>query len=181
MALNWRRLIEYAKTKIDGGVASGNKELDRLEAELAERQGDRPPMSDGVAPSIDEVRARIEWQLDRSGPAAPAEGPASATPVADAAGASTDSGSSESPVVPPDAGGPGGTTTGGGEGTTPEIESEAGTDDGGDPSGPGTPGPRSPEQLAVDAEAEQASIEWEARREATADRLADIRRELGIE
>lgn len=197
MALNLRRWIEYAKSKAQAGLASGHEELDRREAELEARRAHRPEMSDNVEPSIDEVRAKIEWELERSTAGSGAagqpgghDGPEDPSPDdAEQAGTPGD------PTGAPDAGGPGGATSGSGAGASPDpegdqsvegppAEDKAKAGDGDDTKGvggPGRPVTRSPEQLAADAEAEQASIEWEARREATADRLADIRRELGIE
>lgn len=97
MALQWQRWLKYAKAALDQGVRDSNEELDRLEAEQAARAEGKPWLSSsGDAPTLDEVRARIEHDAREAGPpavapATPGEAGASARldaqpPVVTAAG-----------------------------------------------------------------------------------------------
>src|SRR5690349_11553305 len=93
MALNLGRWLKYAQAKLNDAVSSGNRELDQLEAEREAEIADRPWLaSDGEAPTMDEARARIEWEAAEqqrradatSGTPAPASPPAAdatATPA----------------------------------------------------------------------------------------------------
>jgi hypothetical protein len=66
MALNVGRWVKYARARIDGAVNQGNRDLDRLEAEREVELADKPWLrSDSTAPSLDETRARIEWEAAR--------------------------------------------------------------------------------------------------------------------
>lgn len=74
MALNVGRWIKYAQARLDGALASGNRELDQLEAEREAELADRPWLaSDAEHPTLDEARARIEWEAEQHAddPAAP--------------------------------------------------------------------------------------------------------------
>ncbi|MBA3283277.1 MAG: hypothetical protein H0U29_13720, partial [Acidimicrobiia bacterium] len=75
MALDVNRWLKYAKARIDSAVGQGNKSLDRMEAEREADLADKPWLrSDREAPTLDEARARIEWESARqrreSGPGA---------------------------------------------------------------------------------------------------------------
>lgn len=127
MALDVNRWLKYAKARIDSAVGQGNASLDRLEAEREADLADKPWLrSEGEAPTLDEARARIEWESERQRRAA-----------AGAPGAPR-------PPAPTDA------------------------------------GPRPPQDTATDAEQEQARLELARREQASADRLAQIRAELGV-
>ena len=66
----WSRWSKYAKAKLDSMVRSGERELDRREAELEVEQAEKPwSRSDADTPSYEDVRARIE--ADAGGPEAP--------------------------------------------------------------------------------------------------------------
>lgn len=66
MAFDLQRWINYAKTKVSSTVDDGNRTLDRLEAERTAELADKPWLrSSGEAPTIDEARARIEWETTR--------------------------------------------------------------------------------------------------------------------
>ena len=182
MALNVNRWLKYAKSRIDAAVRSGNDELDDLEARREAERADKPWLSDhdsdSVSPSMDQVRARIEWEAERQGVDAPRSGggvpdrpdspPETEAPAADDAGATT----------PADDAKPDGD---GGDEPTEAGSTAAGA--GGsqaEPSG-STPAPRSPEEQTADAEREMARLELEARQKASAQRLDDIRKELGVD
>lgn len=65
MAANVGRWWKYAQAKLNSVVSSSNDELDQLEAEQAARAEGRPWLSsDGEAPTLDEARARIEWEAE---------------------------------------------------------------------------------------------------------------------
>ena len=124
MALNLNQWVNYAKTKLESAVGRSNAELDRLEAERAAEAADKPWLvSDSEAPTLDEARARIEWearqQADRS--------------------------------------------------------AEAGTD------APQSAEAPSPQDVGATAEAEQARLELDQRQKAAAERLDQIREELGVQ
>lgn len=111
MALDVQRWLQYAKARIESAVNQGNASLDRREAEREVELAERPWLgADAEAPTLDEARARIEWEAQRQ-----AEGTASAP-------------------------------------ASPEASSTGG----------------------------DARLELEAREQASAERLAAIRRELGV-
>lgn len=91
MAANVGKWLKYAQAKLAIAIDSSNAELDDLEAEQAARAADRPWIaSDREAPTLDEARARIEWEAEEQrrraeSNDAPAAG---ATPSADADAAS---------------------------------------------------------------------------------------------
>lgn len=147
MALNVSRWVNYAKARIESAVGRGNDELTRLEAEREAELADKPWLrSDGEAPTLDEARARIEWETRRQGELA-----------------------AERDRAAP-AGGP-----------SPSV-SDAPTHEAGPAPAPGAPTPPGdPEELRLAAEAEQAKLAIEARDRAAAERLDEIRRELGVE
>lgn len=135
MALDVNRWLKYAKARFDRALGDGNRSLDRLEAEREAELADKPWLrADGDAPTLDEARARIEWEAEQQRRTAGA-------PAAPSAGAA------------PPAGAP----------------------------SPTGPGPRAPEDVAADAEHEAARLELERRERASAERLAQIRAELGVE
>jgi len=125
MALDVNRWLKYAKARLDTAVNQGNASLDRLEAEREADLADKPWLrSDRTAPTLDEAKARIEWEAEEQRRRADEDG------------------------APPTAG---------------------------DPSG------RPPPTTAGDAEHESARLELERREQASAARLEEIRRELGVE
>jgi len=76
MAANLGRWLKYAQAKLNSAVSSSNAELDELEAEQRAATEDKPWISsDGGAPTLEETRARIEWEAEdqrRRAQAAPA-------------------------------------------------------------------------------------------------------------
>lgn len=142
MSLNLSRWMGYAKARLESVVGRGNDELTRLEAEREVELAEKPWLrADAEAPTLDEARARIEWETRRQEELAAAR---DAAPV---------------------------------ESSTPSPAAGAGTG-----TGPGAPAPPAdPEELRLDAEAEQAKLALEARDRAAAERLEEIRRELGVD
>lgn len=134
MGFDFDRWLKYAKARIDTAIGSGNRRLDEMEAEREAERADMPWLtnddSDAVAPSMDQVRARIEWEAERQGVDAPT-------------GAKGDGGVPDRPDDPPAA--------------------------------------RSPQERDEDAEREMARLALEARQKASAERLDEIRKELGVE
>src|SRR4051812_2076547 len=89
MAVNLNRWLNYAKAKLDSSVASGNEELDRLEAKRQTETASKPWLvATGDAPTVDEAAARIRWEAEQATQAATAPAasatapPAPATPAA---------------------------------------------------------------------------------------------------
>lgn len=150
MGFDVDRWLKYAKARFDAAVGSGNRRLDELEAEREAERADMPWLTDedseAVAPSMDQVRARIEWEAERQG----VDAPKGTGGVPDRP--------EEPPIVTPPA--------------TP-APAPAPT--------PGAPPVRSPEEQHEDAEREMARLELEARQKASAERLDDIRKELGVD
>lgn len=69
MGLDLNRWLHYAKARVNSAVNQGHQSLDRREAEREAELADKPWLrSDGEAPSMDEARARIEWEADRQRP-----------------------------------------------------------------------------------------------------------------
>ena len=65
MAANVGRWLKYAQAKLNSVVSSSNEELDELEAEQAARAEGKPWISsDSDAPTLEETRARIEWEAE---------------------------------------------------------------------------------------------------------------------
>lgn len=59
--------LERLKAKVEDALASGNRRLDEMEAERARERADKPWLSEGgEAPTLDQVRARIEWEEGRT-------------------------------------------------------------------------------------------------------------------
>jgi hypothetical protein len=74
MAANLGRWWKYAQAKLNGVVSSSNDELDELEAQQAARAADKPWLSsDTDAPTLEETRARIEWEAEEQRRRAEAE------------------------------------------------------------------------------------------------------------
>ncbi len=149
MGLDLNRWFNYAKARVNSAVGQANSSLDQREAEREADLADKPWLrSDGEAPTMEEARARIEWEAERQ-----------------RVGEATD------PGVDPDRGRTGAMTPStGDQGDRPERD--------GDPVGAA---PRSPQDLAADAEQETARLELERRTQASADRLKAIRAELGVD
>lgn len=93
MAFDVNRWMKYARARLDSAVGQGNRSLDRLEAEREADLADKPWLrSETDAPTLDEARARIEWEADRqrkapTPPAAPATPLTPAEPTAEQAAA----------------------------------------------------------------------------------------------
>jgi hypothetical protein len=82
MAANLGRWWKYAQAKLNSVVSDSNAELDDLEAEQAARADGKPWLSsDGAAPTLDEARARIEWESDEQRRRAEAEVAAAESPA----------------------------------------------------------------------------------------------------
>ncbi len=65
MAANVGRWWKYAQAKLNSAVASSHAELDDLESEQAAKTADKPWLaSEGAAPTLEEARARIEWEAE---------------------------------------------------------------------------------------------------------------------
>jgi hypothetical protein len=87
MAANVGRWLKYAQAKLESMVSSSNSELDQLEAEQAARAEGRPWISsDAEAPTLDEARARIEWEAEEQRRRADAAASGAAAPAASAPG-----------------------------------------------------------------------------------------------
>lgn len=83
MALDVNRWLQYAKARIDSAVGQGNSSLDRLEAEREAELAEKPWLrSDGNAPTLDEAKARIEWEAERQQAAAQGRTPSVPAPGA---------------------------------------------------------------------------------------------------
>lgn len=90
MAFDVNRWMKYARARIDSAVGQGNRSLDRLEAEREADLADKPWLrSETDAPTLDEARARIEWEAERQrkAPAPPATPATPAEPTAEQAAA----------------------------------------------------------------------------------------------
>ncbi len=82
MAFDVNRWMKYARARIDSSVGEGNRSLDRLEAEREADVADKPWLrSETDAPTLDEARARIEWEAERQrqAPTPPSSAPAEPT------------------------------------------------------------------------------------------------------
>ncbi|MBX3285184.1 MAG: hypothetical protein KF703_07555 [Actinobacteria bacterium] len=159
MPLNLGRWIDYAKAKVESAVSRGNDELTRREAEREVELADKPWLAaDAESPTLEEARARIEYESRRQQDLADERDRAAAdrpaAPNPSASGAPTDGGHGSESSPTSAAGGP---TTGA---PTPPVD---------------------PEALRLAAEAEQAKLAIEARDRAAAARLDEIRRELGVD
>lgn len=149
------RWTKYAKARLDAAIGSGNRELDRLEAEREAELADKPWLSDDSdAPSLDTARARIEHEVERQRRGADA-------------GAPTDGGG-----APSGSGAPSG---------TPDPAAQEGPGSAAQPGAGRGSGPSDPSQLAADAQLEQAKLDIEANQREASARLEAMRRELGVE
>lgn len=101
MPMNVNRWLKYAKAKLDDTLASGNEELDKLEArQEAERAGKPWLGSVDDAPSFDDARARIAWEAEQAGRAAAAgNDPDDRTPGGRAGGTDAHRPASPSPAT----------------------------------------------------------------------------------
>ena len=81
MAANLSRWLKYAQAKLDDLVGSSNAELDELEAEQTARAADKPWLSGtDEAPTLEETRARIEWEAEEQRRRAESTSPPAASP-----------------------------------------------------------------------------------------------------
>jgi hypothetical protein len=159
MAVNLHRWLKYAKAKLDASVASGNEELDRLEAEQKAKAADKPWLAaQGDAPTVDEAAARIRWESEEAerNAKAMAEGAPNAAPGSSAAPPSDVGGATATPDATPSTG------------AAPAAPASV-------------PGPLDPADAAEAAQRSAAQLELEARAKESADRLDQIRAELGID
>ena len=68
----WKRWWRYARARLDSAVRSGERELDRREAELEADLAAEPGLrSDAATPTFEEARARIEHRTTRDGTTSP--------------------------------------------------------------------------------------------------------------
>lgn len=70
MGFQLGKWLRYAQARLDRtvqrGLADEEAELDRLEAERAERVAERPWLADDAeAPSFEQAKARIEWETEQ--------------------------------------------------------------------------------------------------------------------
>lgn len=190
MALDVNRWLKYAKARLDAAVGSGNKRLDELEARREVERGERPwtDEHDGIAPTMDQVRARIEREEARQRAGADTGGgvPDRPEPTATDEPGPTTAPAPEAVEAPADTA-PGDTAPGDDAPAPNGPASDASEPAAGPapadpaPAAPAGPAPRSPQEQAEDAEREMARLELEARQRASAQRLDDIRRELGVD
>ena len=159
MAAQWERWLRYAKAKLDDTVTRGDAELDRREAELAARAEAEPWLaSDADAPTLDEARARIEHQARRAEESRRAREPRRGERVdlgksdGDRAGPTDDAGAAEGPDEAPSAG---------------------------EPSSSRATGRPDPPALTTDPQL--GSIDFDAQKRAADQRLAAMRKELGLD
>jgi hypothetical protein len=164
MPMNVNRWLKYAKAKLDDTLASGNEELDQLEARQKAERADRPWLaSDADAPTFDEARARVAWQADRAEQAKDA-GPPGSDPGEQATVGDPTSSSDAATTGAPDA---------------PAAPSITGPSRASDNAGSSLPiDPQTDEEAA---ERSSAQIVLDQRAEESAARLAQIRAELGVD
>ena len=104
MGLDVHRWLKYAKARIDTAVGQGNRSLDRLEAEREAELAEKPWLrSDGAAPTLDEARARIEWEAERQRRDAGDQPGTVADPPPDGSGGPSDGPGGSPPRSPEDA------------------------------------------------------------------------------
>lgn len=182
MGLDVNRWLKYAKAKLDAAVSSGSRRIDELEAERERERADKPwlsaPDDDSTVPTLDQVRARIEWEEHRQGVRSPEE-PSGGVPDRPPSAADAPSTRSSTSTTED------GSETDSGNrpaGKDPQrADSVAGTEGPEGGSASTSSAPRSPQEQEQDAEREMARLELEERQRASADRLAEIRRELGVD
>lgn len=158
MAAQWERWLRYARAKLDDTVRRGDAEMDRLEAEQRARSEAEPWLaSEGDAPTLDEARARIEHQArraDENRRARPRDAPGPDTaPPADTARPGAAAGPADSAA--------GSDTAAPADGASPASS------------------PASPAPLATDPQL--GSMDFAAQQRAADERLAAMRRELGLD
>ncbi len=170
------RWSKYAKAKLDDTLSQANKELDRREAEREAGAADAPWLRDDAdTPSLEDTAARIRRELEEQQRAAGQDPDAAdesgTTPGPDeAAGDPSDPpGRSDpwEPAEPPD------------QRTAPAGDANA--DGPPEPPATASPAPRDPTQVAADAQLAQARLQIEANQREATERLAAMRRELGVD
>lgn len=163
--------LEQVKAKVRDLLASGNRKLDELEAQQAAERADKPWLS-GDAPTLDSVRARIEWEEEARREAAGGHGK-------DGSGDRGDRGGKDGRGDRDDRGdgSRGGEVDGPDRGQRGRVGSSDSSGAGDEPMA----GDARPHPTAEDAEREAIRVELEERERASRERLAEIRRELGIE
>ncbi len=88
---NLNRWIDYARTRVEMALRSGNRELDELEAQQRAAVEEQPWLgATDESPTFEEAKARIEWQARQAaeGNASTAQGSASnpSPPASETAG-----------------------------------------------------------------------------------------------
>ncbi len=160
--MNVGRWINYAKARLDASVRSGNEQLDRREADLEADRADRPWLaSDGDAPTFEEAQARIRWEAEAAERAKTDKSDKSDS-AAEVPASTTAARGDEHAAVGPDGVSAMSTVSSGEGGEPPASDVD-------------------PLSGATAAEQAAARIELDQRARASAERLADIRRELGVE
>lgn len=172
MAAQWERWLRYAKAKLDETVTRGDAELDRREAELAARAEAEPWLAgDGDAPTLDEARARIEHHARQAEQARRAK----ATRQAEQARRARTSRQAERPRPAKGDGETAGTANDASANAGPEADPP----DDEPPPSPGATVPPEPPRLATDPQL--GSFDFDAQKRAADERLAAMRRELGLD
>lgn len=159
MALDLNRWIEYAKARVTSAVGKSNDELDRLEAEREVELADKPWLaSDAAAPTLEEAKARIEWEAEEQRRRTEASDAAAPAPTTSAGSTLTGADDSSQPTQP------------------------AGTDAASTPGAPVELIASDPiADVLSSPEGQQARLELDARQRAAEARLDEIRRELGVD
>lgn len=153
MPAQWERWLRYAKAKLDDTVKRGDAEMDRLEAEQRAKAEGKPWLaSEADAPTLDEARARIEHQAEEARRAEAARRAEQDRRTDAPALRTTDPGATDPPHPAPD---------------PADVA----------PSAP--PADPAPPPLATDPQL--GTIDFAAQQRAADDRLAAMRRELGLD
>lgn len=164
------RWSKYAKAKLDDTLSQANKELDRREAEREASAADAPWLHDDAeTPSLEDTAARIRRELEEQQRAA-GQNPDAADEAGTTSGpdeTAEDPSDPSEPTEPPD--------------QTTASSGDANADAAPDPPATVSPAPRDPTELAADAQLAQARLQIEANQREATERLAAMRRELGVD
>lgn len=159
MPAQWERWLRYAKAKLDDTVKRGDAEMDRLEAEQRARAEGKPWLaSEADAPTLDEARARIEHQAEEARRAEAARRAEQDRRTGTSAPRTTDPGATDPPHPAPD---------------PAELAPSA------PPADPAPSTDPAPPPLATDPQL--GTIDFAAQQRAADERLAAMRRELGLD
>lgn len=163
------RWSKYAKAKLDDTLSQANKELDRREAEREAAAADAPWLRDDAdTPSLEDTAARIRRELEEQQRAA-GQNPDAADESAATPGPDEVAGDRSNPSPPAEP--PGQRAPSGDAQASPPA----------DPPATAGPAPRDPAQVAADASLAQARLQIEANQREATERLAAMRRELGVD